>query len=191
MRKLLVVMALLVAAGLSCTPEARQRAKHFFFEVPDESAGATASTESKSSKDSSNLPELHLPPSAFVSIHPPYADQQCDACHNAEKRMNVVGETRDTCGECHEDFFDEDKVTHFPVASGDCLSCHQPHRSRFPALLVQSVKDTCAGCHDTGDLSEDAHQGDVSNCVKCHDAHFGGEYLLKKDFVPAKAPEKP
>lgn len=190
MRKSPYLLILAAFAASSCTPQARDKARRFFFEVPDETAGQSASAD-VSSNGPSDLPELHLPASLFVSVHTPYADQQCDACHSTAKRMNVSEKASDTCGECHEDFFDEDLVKHDPVSSGDCLMCHVPHRSRYPALLAQPVRDTCTDCHDMDDLSEDAHAGDASNCIACHDAHFGAEHLLRKDFVPAKKAETP
>lgn len=190
MRTPLYLMALPVAIVLGCTPDARDRAKRFFFEVPEESPASTATADA--SANSSTLPELHLPPSAFVSVHQPYADQQCDACHSTEKRMKVEDQPSTTCGECHEDFFDKALVKHDPVAGGDCMQCHVPHRSRFPALLIRSVLDTCVECHDAEDLSKPAHAGEaVGNCAACHDAHFGAEHLLKKDFVPAKSSATP
>jgi predicted CXXCH cytochrome family protein len=179
------VLALLAAVVLSCSSDARQRLTHFFFEVPDEPV-AGASTEAAA--EPAGVPELALPPARFASVHHPYAEQQCDACHHVDERMRVAPEHRDSCGDCHEDHFDEDLVKHEPVLDGDCSMCHVPHRSQHRALLIQPVFETCTDCHDAEDLSEAAHgAAEATNCVACHDAHFGGAHLLKTEYAAKTA----
>jgi len=189
MRKPGYAAALLVVILQSCSTDARERLKHFFFEVPAEPVATTASAGSTASGDAAVLPELPQPAARFASIHSPYAERQCDVCHKADNRMRVVAEQRDSCGDCHEDYFDADLVKHDPVSSGDCAMCHVAHRSPHRALLIKPVFETCVDCHDAEDLSAETHgAGDVTNCVACHDAHFGGEHLLKKDYSPKVPP---
>jgi predicted CXXCH cytochrome family protein len=99
--------------------------------------------------------------------------------------MQVREDMLDSCRECHPRYF-SDAVRHDPVSSGDCDTCHQPHRSELLHLLRQPVYNTCVDCHDEPeDLSEEAHGGDilesgaVKNCTVCHDPHFGAEKLLR------------
>jgi predicted CXXCH cytochrome family protein len=151
---------------------------NFFFEVPNAETAPEASTADAASL-SPVPPVLQLPPPRFASVHQPYANNQCSACHNTAERMTVAEDTETTCGECHDDYY-SDRVGHGPVAAGECMSCHDPHHSTQRALLVKPVFDMCVECHDEPeDLSQPAHAGEVSDCTRCHDAHFGESPLLK------------
>lgn len=151
---------------------------HFFFEIP-ESSGASEST-SMVVGVRSEVPKLVLPPSKFASHHPPYVRRECKNCHDADSRMQVRDDFLDQCRGCHERYF-SDEVGHSPVAEGECITCHNPHRSVERSLLNMPVFDTCVDCHDEPeDLSESAHAGDnVENCIACHDPHFGIAPFLK------------
>ena len=94
--------------------------------------------------------------------------------------MRVREDALDSCRGCHQKYF-SDSVGHVPVAQGQCVECHDMHRSRERALLRKPVLETCVECHDAPDsLSPDAHRdAEVQRCTKCHDAHFGAEKLLK------------
>jgi predicted CXXCH cytochrome family protein len=85
-----------------------------------------------------------------------------------------------SCRECHARHFGEE-VKHFPVSAGQCRDCHTLHRSTEPALLLMPLFETCIECHDEPeDLSEESHSQDgVEDCNRCHDPHFGSEYLLR------------
>lgn len=166
-----------------CTQGARERLKHFFFEVPPDTAETVAEGDVSTSPAGAAEQTAAAKP-RYVSVHAPYQMNQCEACHGVDRHPLKDDALRESCSDCHERYFDEDEVTHFPVSEG-CTSCHQLHHSEHPSLLVQPVLDTCVACHDgPADLSEEAHSGPgVENCVRCHDPHFGGEGLLKKERV--------
>jgi len=190
MRIGLATTSVTLLAVVGCTVTARQRLKHFFFEIPDESAAIddAAKDGDVHAIPVEDRPSLALPPVRFVSIHQPFSSRDCQACHNADERMKVDGDAETTCGACHDRYFGDD-VGHGPVAGGECLTCHDPHRSAFPKLLKSSVAANCTECHDVPEeLSQPAHAGsEAANCTKCHDAHFGEPPLLKPGV---KAPQK-
>jgi predicted CXXCH cytochrome family protein len=49
-----------------------------------------------------------------------------------------------------------------------CVTCHEPHRSEYPALLRRPVPEICQECHTAADV----HYGhSVSACATCHRLH--------------------
>ncbi len=186
-RRLSIFVAYIVPVGLvvvlGCSQAARDNAKHFFFEIPEETQAETASRNAEPT-DATARPDIKLPPSAYASVHEPYARDMCAECHDSSAKMPGLDNLTDACGECHSRYF-SDEVAHSVVSDGECLSCHQLHRSKLTSLLTRSAAALCADCHDDpADLSEEAHGVEgVERCTTCHDPHFGGEdeMLLRPD----------
>ena len=86
----------------------------------------------------------------------------------------------DACSVCHPRYFSPE-VGHAPATDGECIECHEMHRSEHPALLKMPLYDMCIECHEEAeDLSQPAHQGEqAQRCTVCHDPHFGEGMLLK------------
>jgi predicted CXXCH cytochrome family protein len=64
-----------------------------------------------------------------------------------------------------------------PPAAEDCTTCHKAHGSNSKALMIDSIEQLCAECHDqeANDFLA-AHQGikpGPASCVSCHDPHGG------------------
>ena len=169
-----------------CSQRTRDRVMHFFFEIPGENAASDVASQSDSLTESTvsqiDVPVTFSAPGIkFASRHRPVIERQCRSCHDAGDRMQVNTDLMmASCSTCHPRYF-SDEVGHGPVANGDCMDCHRPHRSEQPALLILPVFDTCIECHDEPeDLSQTAHSGaDVEDCLKCHDPHFGEGMLLR------------
>ena len=83
------------------------------------------------------------------------------------------------CGACHDDLdalaLAEPKVSLLgPVAMGDCLVCHDPHKSDERYLLRKSpVSDLCHACHNPAETKRLHLSGYGSQhaCTACHSPH--------------------
>ena len=131
-------------------------------------------------------PATHQQPQALAqtkstfSQHPPFAEKQCDSCHDRAMTNNLVAPKEELCFICH-DFPTDKKYVHGPLASGGCLVCHDPHSSKFPKLLVAESGTFCLYCHDRAAIPKDeSHVRTDIQCITCHDAHMSDKkYLLK------------
>ncbi len=136
------------------------------------------------------------------SIHSPFRQRDCAGCHldhGDEERLVLNGEGNALCARCH-DFEDYDFLkphSGLPAGRAQCLSCHDPHRSPLPTLLIEgrhrplmygrcdpchrfdgriheaSVKEQCLTCHDKEEFSRSfGHSPAVEgDCLECHDPH--------------------
>jgi len=186
LRRRACLALVLLCAIVGCSQMARDRVMHFFFEIPGENTASEVASRSESSAESP-VSQIDVPvtffdrENLFASRHRPVVERQCRSCHDAGDRMQVNTDLMmASCSTCHPRFF-SDAVGHGPVARGECMACHTPHRSKQPALLLLPVFETCIECHDEPeDLSAAAHSGaDADNCTKCHDPHFGEGMLLR------------
>ncbi len=100
-----------------------------------------------------------------------------------------VAPLKDLCTECHIQKSDksangEDLWLHGPVASGNCTTCHSPHKSRFQYMLLKEKSiELCGQCHPKGQIREIEEHTKDKECSACHNPHRGKDrLLLKKDF---------
>ncbi len=162
-------IAVLLAAGSACHSQSRHEVLTLFFDgVPppeptvEQKAAALA----------------QAPPARHFSEHGPYGAKLCDSCHQSAASNTFVAPPDKLCVQCHEPG-PQKKLQHDPFASGDCLSCHDPHSSPWRSLLVARPNDVCAECHETEMLPEDASHRDAAKvCIDCHDAHQSDKEAL-------------
>ena len=121
-------------------------------------------------------------------------DVSCTTCHSehAGSGKRLKNEANALCQGCHTEMQPKaDVYQHAPVAGGMCIQCHNPHASRRPALVRESVDATCVSCHKTEEPAfGQAHGGyDVKDarCTSCHTAHMKareGKGLPKNQHMP-------
>jgi len=109
----------------------------------------------------------------FKSTHPPFAEKDCNACHDAGRMGKFMRQQPELCYQCHEDLSEKKQYAHGPAASGYCTSCHNPHRSKEETLLVSTGQELCLNCHEKkGILQNKVHSGiGEKNCAECHNPH--------------------
>ncbi len=91
---------------------------------------------------------------------------------------------RQTCLACHDDLAASlaARVPHVPARDGQCTACHNPHVSRFDALLQERPAVLCLECH--ADLEPELERAHVhapvaeGRCADCHTPHGGANAKL-------------
>ena len=115
-------------------------------------------------------------------VHQPVKDGDCPSCHkpSGQKHPEFKKEAflltdkgkAGLCNECHERK-DTKKHVHPPVATGDCLDCHDPHQSDNKFQLKESGAALCYTCHEQNKLDRAFPHKPVAEgkCLSCHDPH--------------------
>ncbi len=89
------------------------------------------------------------------------------------------------CFQCHDKGMFTKKTVHPPVAAGMCTSCHNPHSTAAPKLLI--AENICLTCHDQKAFTDgkDVHPPVAAGmCPSCHNPHSTDtQHLLKADPV--------
>jgi len=156
---------------------------------------------------------------ALVSVHPPYGTRECGVCHALSDSRSFTGTVpgtgmraaddsqrvrrqatrlvlppRELCFTCHVQMTEaalaaEGRAVHAPVLHGDCVVCHDPHRSRRSHLLrAAPVSALCFKCHNRGAVATSAAHaalGSRGDCTACHDPHDGTTSLFLREDGPA------
>lgn len=212
-RTLRITIACLAALTISCAASTRDKWIEILFDDPPSAAPDVAvdSTGTPPGETPSVSPaQQAAPPTVF--LHSPYEDRECGDCHalsasksfsNAARGVKPDRKHRRSyasrlqarkdklCYECHDDMtpealLEEGEVLHSPVEDGECLECHDPHKSRFASLLLRGdpFENLCLECHDAEDFNDtkphNRLEGEDRTCTRCHDPHVSKrEYLLK------------
>jgi DmsE family decaheme c-type cytochrome len=116
----------------------------------------------------------------------------CTSCHEVhvnKDRVLTKGDQAEVCFACHKtERAQTHRISTHPVAAGkmDCSSCHNPHGSTGPVLLVKgSVNQTCFQCHaeKRGPYLWE-HEPVVEACTNCHTPHGSNITPLLKARTP-------
>ncbi len=184
----LAMMLLLLS---SCDEVERHSVLTFFFDgVPPLQ---TAASQAKSA-DSKDGKAVDAAPAGGWHVHPPLKD--CTNCHSDQRRtgfsrkVQLVAEVPKLCYRCHTEFSALEAWVHGPVATGDCLLCHEQHKTKTEFLLKKPVPELCFQCHDTQAIRavKNHKEDSYSSCTDCHDGHAGAtRSLLRQTFLEKPA----
>lgn len=183
-------MLLLVPAALwaGCSAQTRYKVMSFFFDgVPDPNAPVN--------------PEVALASgdiAAMGSVHPPFAQDQCSACHGDPSSTRLDRDSGGICLSCHSGIDAQYPFMHGPVVAQSCLWCHNPHFSKTTFLLRLAPPNLCMQCHSEGQLTlrrpsgallRPEHMDLTRNCLECHHGHGSAKPGLLRAQVPDNAAE--
>ncbi|RME95798.1 MAG: hypothetical protein D6766_02310 [Verrucomicrobia bacterium] len=180
----------------SCSPERKQAWLEFFFDgVPDPNAPAPTQARpgarvTPAQQALSNALSQAAQRRARGSVHPPFAERQCQKCHQSRFSQNLKLPREELCFSCHATFMGDRPWQHSPALAGACLMCHHPHRTERPHLLLVEGAPLCLQCHEVRDLSRIPPHADPlkRTCYKCHDPHGGDHpYFLRPEAPPSGA----
>jgi len=127
---------------------------------------------------------------AGTHLHRPFADGSCDGCHREPfgERMRLRSRNEKLCTACHVELANpgvEGVVVHAALdgerGTAGCLSCHDPHMSRQPKLLVESGPGLCGRCHASiveQATAETGHDPAGDDCLNCHLPHVSERAAL-------------
>lgn len=114
----------------------------------------------------------------------------CVQCHSVMKEVSperqlAKASVEEVCYQCHQQRKAQAQLSsHMPVREGKltCTSCHNPHGSTGPSLLVaNSPNEVCYQCHTErrGPFLWE-HPPVTENCMNCHEPHGSiNDNLLK------------
>lgn len=189
-----IALVCTVVLVCSCDEQEKYETLSFFFDgVPPLEPNDVVEVEGKIVKKSRMFAEDEGAAAQATqqwSVHKPRED--CSNCHFERKKGQFTTDTRliapvpQLCYDCHATSTkDMGKVVvassvHGPVAIGDCLWCHNPHKSRYEALLEEPQPKLCYECHEK-DAIEDVpgHSAWLeSRCTDCHEPHASASKSL-------------
>lgn len=190
---LLVFFAIFVG---SCDEVERHKVLDYFFDgVPP--IGQDPFEAGLLDPNTQQLDQMGQTPAWYV--HEPRKD--CTNCHRKRRgggfsaQTYLIAPVPELCNNCHKNYAATASIVHGPVAVGQCLFCHNPHKSKVEHLLKKPEPELCYLCHDESmvELIPAHLPQQTSACTDCHDPHAGStKALLKGPSTETQNPqEKP
>jgi predicted CXXCH cytochrome family protein len=192
----ITILSVILTTVLSCDEEERYKTMTFFFDGVPPLEGQDVNDVNSLDKGERQLAQGKMP--AFT-VHEP--SKVCANCHDMTKiprwaTPEFIKEPLQLCYDCHpgSNYSGSVDYVHGPVAVGDCMRCHNPHRSKQKYLLKLPVPDVCHQCHEKTDIESIAEHSVelLSECLECHVGHSSSERgLLREGWNtdPNESPE--
>lgn len=124
------------------------------------------------------------------NVHRPVANKMCNQCHFEASSTNALKVRKtgyELCRGCHNsmlnDTFGKTRV-HWPLLGKEgCLTCHNPHSSKWDGLMKEQVKLVCGACHADSmarqEKSVAKHKPvEEGKCSSCHSPHSSNNVFL-------------
>jgi len=184
----LLVMFLLLA---SCDETERHKALTFFFDGVPPLRTETSDAQTAGLKDNRAADKA---PAGGWHIHEPV--KNCTLCHGelrrttSSRKVQLVAEVPQLCFTCHKEYSALETWVHGPVATGNCLLCHEPHKTKNEFLLRKPVPELCYQCHEEQAIRMIKGHGEASyaRCIDCHEGHASTTRgLLRQTFLDQPA----
>lgn len=183
----ITIFSVILTTLLSCDEARRHKTMTFFFDGVPPLEGQDVVDINSLDKGEHQLPQGT---EMAFTVHEP--SKVCANCHDMTKKPRwatpeFVKEPLQLCYDCHpgSNYSGSVDYVHGPVAVGDCIRCHNPHRSKHEHLLKLPVPDICYRCHEKEDIESIAdHSAELlSECLECHVGHSSSARgLLRKDW---------
>ncbi len=180
----LAIVFLLLA---SCDEVERHDMLTFFFDGVPPLHGETLEVRSSGAKKAE---VTTVSPTGGWRVHK--ATKDCTNCHGDQRRrgfsskVHLVAEAPHLCYQCHQEYSTLEGWVHGPVATGNCLFCHEPHKTKNEFLLLKPVPELCYQCHDLDAIHtiENHAAESYKHCVDCHEGHASETRgLLRPSFL--------
>jgi predicted CXXCH cytochrome family protein len=184
----LMVAFLLLA---SCDEAERHKALTFFFDGVPPLRAETSEAQTVGLKDSHAADKA---PAGGWHIHEPV--KNCTLCHGvlrraaAPRKVQLIAEVPQLCFTCHKEYSTLEAWVHGPVATGNCLLCHEPHKTKNEFLLRKPVPELCYQCHEEQAIRVIKNHAEESyaRCINCHEGHASAmRGLLRQTFLEQPA----
>jgi predicted CXXCH cytochrome family protein len=184
----LMGMFLLLA---SCDEVERHKVLTFFFDGVPPLRRETAETRAAGLKDSRAADKA---PAGLWHTHEPV--KNCTVCHGEQRRagaarkVQLVAEVPQLCYNCHKGYSALEAWVHGPVATGNCLLCHEPHKAKNESLLRKPAPGLCYQCHEEQAIRLIKNHAETSyaRCIDCHEGHASTtRSLLRQTFLDQPA----
>jgi len=183
----LIVFGLLLVSVMSCDEVERHQVVTFFFDGVPPLHGEVTSEDSLT-ETGFRRRQVGEKPETIWFVHEPWKNRNCNLCHEQldEKKWalpELTSPEPELCYQCHPNYPVTEPYVHGPVAVGECLLCHESHKSKIAGLLKEKEPELCYQCHETIEEAQiPGHpDGPILLCTNCHDPHASSTRMLLKE----------